>query len=430
MAPLKVLISGAGIAGPGLVIWLVRLNCDITVVERHAVLRATGQQVDFRGQGVPLMRKMGIEAAVLENICHEPGMHLLDHRGRSKAYFAANKTGTGRQTATSEYEIMRGDLVRILYDATKDMSGVKYVFGVHIESFTQDEGTPGGKVHVTFSDGKNEDFDLLIGADGIGSSTRKLMLEPSFPDPRHDLGVHMAFYTIPSSKEDWDALTVCHVPGGRMILTRKDRPEYLRVYLSVRGGCEALDAADKSGDLEAQKRAWAERFKGTEGAQASRFLKSLLESPEADDLYTQHMNQIRLPEGAWSKGRVILLGDAAFCPTPWGGGLGTTAALVGAYVLAGEVARQCRETEGAVQEDGLARAAQNYEHIMRPFVTEIQNASPTFIKFAHPTSRWGIWILHTLLGLVALFRIDQLISRFSTPEEPGGFRLPDYPELD
>ncbi len=87
---------------------------------------------------------------------------------------------------------------------------------------------------------------------------------------------------------------LCPIPGGRVISTRKDRPENLRVYLAIHGGCEALDAADKSGSLEAQKKAWADTFKGTECVQAERYLRELLESREADDLYTQHMNQIRL----------------------------------------------------------------------------------------------------------------------------------------
>jgi 2-polyprenyl-6-methoxyphenol hydroxylase-like FAD-dependent oxidoreductase len=98
---------------------------------------------------------------------------------------------------------MRGDLVCILYEATKSLKGAKYIFDSHIKTFSQDEeGLQAGKVHVTFSDNRQDGYDILIGADGIGSETRKLMLGPSFPDPRHDLGVHMAFFTAPSREND------------------------------------------------------------------------------------------------------------------------------------------------------------------------------------------------------------------------------------
>ncbi|KAI1081429.1 putative monooxygenase [Whalleya microplaca] len=422
MAPFKVLIAGAGIGGPALALWLARIGCDITIVERDPKLRTTGQQIDLRGQGIVIMKMMGIENSVRASLCSEPGMRFIDHRGKSKAFFKANKSGTGTQSGTSEYEIMRGDLVRILFDATKNLKGVKYVFGCYIKDFTQDEGSSGGKVHVTFSDGRQDYYDLLVGADGIGSATRRLMLGPSFPDPRHDLGCHMSFFTAPSIPGDSTDATVCHIPGGKFVITRKDKPDNIRVYLASRGNCETVDAAKS---LAEQKTALVELFKGAEGSQLDRFLKDLQESPMADDLYSQHMNQIRLPEGAWSRGRVVLLGDAAYCPTPFGGGTGTTAAIIGAYVLAGEVAKRWKG-DGQLGTSGIEEAGKEYERIVRPFIMDKQNVPPWIIRAVFPQTKLGIWAFQTIMWLIIALRIEKLFLNLAMPEESRKLQYPDY----
>ncbi|KFG86049.1 hypothetical protein MANI_018997 [Metarhizium anisopliae] len=422
----KVLIVGAGIAGPALAFWLARIGCDTTVVERDAALRDTGQQVDLRGQGIVLMRKMGIEAAVRAVLCDEPGMQIVDRSGRPRAYFPANKSGKGSQSATSEYEFMRGDLVRILYDATRGLDGVTYRFGLQVECLVQREDSPG--VRVVLSDQTSETYDLVVGADGVGSPTRKLMLGPLFPDPRHDLGAHAAYFTIPARHDDPRPWTACHLPGRRLVMTRKDRPETLRVSLVVHGDCAELDAADRSGSLLDRKRAWATRFEPfRDYPPMPRFLDGLLHAPEADDLYTQHMSQIRLPEGCWSRGSVVLLGDAAYCPTPMGGGLGTTAALVGAYVLAGEVAgRWCdAEREGARVD--FADAAREYERLMRPFIARAQNVPPLGWLML-PETEWGIWIVQMVAWVFSVVRIERLFGWLS-PEESEELTFPEYPAL-
>ncbi|KAG8413522.1 hypothetical protein J3459_015267 [Metarhizium acridum] len=426
MPPPKVLIVGAGIAGPALAFWLSRIGCDMTIIERDAALRDSGQQVDLRGQGIVLMRKMGMEAAVRAVLCDEPGTQIVDRRGRQRAYFPANKTGKGNQSATSEYEFMRGDFVRILHDATEGLDGVKYRFGLRVECLVQREGSSG--VQVVFSDQTREAYDLVVGADGVGSPTRRLMLGPSFPDPRHDMGAHAAFFTIPARKDDPRPWTACHLPGRRLVMTRKDRPESLRVSLVVHGDCEELDAADKSASKEDQKRAWAQRFDAfRDYPPMPRFLDGLLHAKEADDLYTQHMSQIRLPEGCWSRGGVVLIGDAAYCPTPMGGGLGTTAALVGAYVLAGEVASRWREAEGEGTRLDFGDAARAYERLVRPFVTEAQNVPPLSWLML-PETEWGIWILQTVAWVFSVVRVEKLFGWLS-PEESDELTFPDYPAL-
>ncbi|KAF4985049.1 hypothetical protein FGRMN_11282, partial [Fusarium graminum] len=155
MAPLKVLIVGAGVAGPSLAHWLSRLPCEITLIERSPQVRATGQQVDIRAQGVPVMRKMGIEAAVRAKFVREAGTQLIDTDGKTKAFFPITDHGSENQSITTEFEIKRGDLVRILVDLTKNSNNVQHRFGTTVTSLTQDEeSVPNGKVHVGFNDGR------------------------------------------------------------------------------------------------------------------------------------------------------------------------------------------------------------------------------------------------------------------------------------
>lgn len=419
MTSLKVLIAGAGVGGPAAAHWLSHLRgCTVTVVESSPNLRNTGQQIDLRGQGIVLMKMMGIEKAVRAALCQEPGTRIIDSWGRSQGFFAANTSGKGRQAVTSEFEIMRGDLVNILYDETKKRGNVHYVFDCRIKSFTQDEGAVGGKVHVTFSDGRNEEYDIVIGADGVNSATRRLMLGPSFPDPRRDLGVHVAFFTAPTREGDTNEFTVCHIPGGKAIMTRKDNPENVRVYLMTRLGCEK---ADEARTLSEQKAILVELFKGTEGWQMDRFLRDLAESPKADDLYCHHERAVRLPEGMWSRGQVVLLGDAANGSGV--NGWGTTSALIQAYVLCGEIARRWKTSQDSGEVLNFQDAAQEFERIIRPTIKD----RPSFVpKIMLPETRFGIWILHNFFWLVTTLKVHEIISSLLPSEGQQKLEYKDY----
>lgn len=426
MSGLRVLIAGAGIAGPALAFWLARFGCKVTIVERNVDLRATGQQLDLSGQGVVIMRMMGIEDAVRAAVCPEPGIRVINEHGKSVAFMPANKAGEASFSATQEIEIMRGDLVRILYGITKDLPNVDYIFGTYVQNFTQDEGHPGGKVHATFANGTQMDCDIFVGADGSGSATRKLIMDPTAPDPRDDMGLHIAYYTAPGSAKDCYDWTWCHVPGGKIVMTRKDREDCIRVYLIVVGqSCEVLDKAET---LEQKKAAVFDIFKDqSDTAQLPRFLRDLRDSALSDDLYSQHMTRINLPDGGWSKGRVLLLGDAAYSTSA--GGLGTKAAFIGAYVLAGELARQWKESGQSVETFAVEKAAKEYERKVRPLM-ETHGQLPRWVRrlFA-PHSKVGIWLLHIFVQIFVGLRIDRLLARLSTPEEAETLLYDNYFDL-
>lgn len=152
MARLKILIVGGGIAGNALAFWLSKTNHDVTVVERYPDLRVTGLQVDLRGPGIEVLKRMGLDEEFRSHAAKEQGMQVVSSSGREWAYFPANKSGKGAQSFTSDYEIMRGDLTRMLYRA----SNAKFVFGTSVERY-QDNGD---FVEVVFSDGTTQQFDL------------------------------------------------------------------------------------------------------------------------------------------------------------------------------------------------------------------------------------------------------------------------------
>lgn len=428
MAPLKVLIVGGGITGPALAFWLSRLDCDITVVERFPDLRASGQQIDIRGQGVTCMRRMGLEPAIREKVVDEQGFKLIDQQGRTKALFPANKTGRGRQSMTSEFEIMRGDLVRILYGRTKDTC--RYLFGMTVEDFEQH----GNGVRVTFSDGSTDEFDLLVGADGQGSRTRRRMLgSGATVDPFKFFGLYLSYFTVPKTEKDENYAVALLLPRRRVVATRVDNPKTVQVYLGVmdpKAELTDLEEAVQAGDMEKQRKIYYELFKDV-GWEAPRLLDGLINSAEAKDFYGQKVGQVKM-DGPWSKGRVVLLGDAAYCPSPVSG-IGTSLGLVGPYVLAGEIAKQLQHSSssGSNGDHGhvVDAALASYEQVLRPFVEESQKLPRGTPGIVYAETAWGVWLRNFIAGLISTLRINKIMERFSSDDFGGQWKVPDYPEL-
>ncbi|KAH8892802.1 FAD/NAD(P)-binding domain-containing protein [Thozetella sp. PMI_491] len=366
---------------------------------------------------------MGIFEAVKEARVPEPGMQIIDLQGKVKANFPAYQTNSSKQGPTSDFEIMRGDLVHILYDATS-RHGVRYLFDASIESFTQeDEDRLDGKVHVRLSGGSEDDYDLVVGADGLSSHTRRLMLGPSAPDPRFSLGLHIAFFTIKSQPGDSNSWQFCHLPGRRIVMTRQDRPGVLRVYMLIQGERPTLEAA-YGGSILAQKKAWADLFRDA-GWQTNRFVHELEHSHESDDLYTSHAYQIRLHENSWSKGRMVLLGDAAHCPAPLG--LGTTLALAGAYVLAGEIATRYK-TGRSRPGDAVLLGVKSYETTLRPLIETAQDINPKQIVKFFPEALWRIRFMQAAAGVAAFLRLHRVGAML--PDKQEKWKLPQYPVLE
>ncbi|MCY1695247.1 FAD-dependent monooxygenase [Curtobacterium sp. SL109] len=400
---LKVLVAGGGVAGPALAFWLARAGHRVTVAERYPALRATGAQVDLRGQGIEAITAMGLLDEVRAHLVAEPGVAFVSRSGRRLGAIMANTSGQGKQTLTSEYEIMRGDLVRILHDATKE--DVEYRFGLTVEGFdqTQDE------VVAHFSDGSDETFDLLVGADGQGSRIRRDVL-PEGADVYWRTGLHMAYWFVPRVASDSDVRETYAAPGGRQIMRRSHNVTETQAYFILRDSSDEASAVHRA-PVEDQQRFWADRFRDA-GWQTQRFVDGMAEAPF---FYSQEVLQVRTD--TWSTGRVVLLGDAAHCASPYSG-MGISGGLVGAYVLAGEVNATPDDLDGA-----LAR----YDSTLRPFVDEIQAAvKPRLLAFGFPRPRIAVAALQAAFAVACALRIPERIAARATTDRGGAWALPRY----
>ncbi|WP_033038373.1 FAD-dependent monooxygenase [Streptomyces monomycini] len=398
---LRVLIAGGGVAGQALAFWLTRGGHRVTVVERFPALRATGAQVDLRGQGIEAVRRMGLLDAVRGKLVDEKGVAFVDARGKARATIMANTSGQGRQTLTSEYEIMRGDLVRILNDATKH--DAEYVFGKGVDGFEQDEH----QVVAHFSDGSSGEFDLLVGADGQGSRIRRAILPEGF-DPYWRVGIHMAYWFVPRIASDSDIRDTYMVPGGRQIMRRSHDPAETQVYFVMREESGEASAIHRE-PVERQQEFWARRFRDA-GWQTERFIEGMRTSPF---FYSQEIAQVRTD--TWSKGRVVLAGDAAHCASPYSG-MGISGGLVGAYVLADAINRH---------PDALPTALADYDTVLRPFVDQIQaEVNPRLLRLGMPMTQRAIDAFQAVTALACFLRIPDLVARSSKEDRGGNWQLP------
>lgn len=426
MAPLKVLVSGGGITGNALAFWLSKLGHDVTVVERFPSLRATGLQIDLRGHGIEVMKRMGLEDAFRSKSVDEQGVQMVDYSGKQRAFFPANKSGEGLQSFTSDYEIMRGDLCHLIYDAAKNRA--KYIFGTSIESFEETNSS----VEVRFTDGKTDRFDLVIGADGQGSHTRKMMRGSETANGFHPLGGDtIAYFTIPRPIQEGERYiaTAYIAPGKRAIMTRRHNPHKVQAYLMCTADPERQKTIHK-GNVQQEKEAFAEIFQGA-GWQTEELLNSMNNS---DDFYCERIGIVKLD--SWSRGRVALVGDAAYCPSA-NTAMGTTSSLVGAYVFAGAIGRHCRRSneEGINRsddtQDGVATALEAYERTFRPFMDQVQRGISTENKSRWdmvPSTSFTIAILTYLVGIVSFLRLH-VIFEWLFREDIKGWDLPEYEEI-
>jgi 2-polyprenyl-6-methoxyphenol hydroxylase-like FAD-dependent oxidoreductase len=383
--PRRVLITGASIAGNTAAAVLARQGFEITVVERAQAFRDGGQNVDVRGVGREVIRRLGLEAAALAHGTGEAGTAWVNEDGSEAARFNIDETGCDGPTA--EMEILRGDLARLLYDRAKD--GADYRFGDRIEAI--DDGSDGA--HVTFASRSIETFDAVIVAEGVGSSTRELAFKGE-NDPRW-MDMTIAYFTIPKAAKDDRLWRWFNAPDMRSVSLRPDRHGTTRAMLAI----SKEPDGEQDWDVEQQKAFLHERFADA-GWETSRILAAM---DDSEDFYFDVLRQVRLPR--WSSRHVVLTGDAAWCATPLAG-IGTTLAVTGAYVLAQEL----------IANPDIETAFQAYEKLMRPMVEDGQGIPKFAPRLMHPKSQLGIRLLHGMLSVASSDIVRNLSARlFSGP---------------
>ncbi|MYV70240.1 FAD-binding monooxygenase [Streptomyces sp. SID2131] len=388
------LIAGAGIAGPALAHWLGRHGMQATLVERAPSPREGGQTVELRGAGRDAARKMGLERTLRAHATREEGIRFVDAANRAKAAFASG--AFGGQGPIADLEILRADLSRILYEDAH--SHAEYLFGDEIAQMSD----TGKKVDVTFCNGPDRTFDLVVADDGARSHIRDLIFGDT-TDIR-PVGLTTAYFTIPRQPSDGTWARWHNATQGRTATLRPDNRGTTRAslsYLSAPRGDERLAS-------DAQKKLLRRLFTGA-GWEIPRILTAM---DTADDFFLDSVTQVRMP--SWSRGRVAVIGDAAYCASPLSG-MGTSLALTGAYVLAGELAHH------AHHRNAFAR----YEHILRPYVTRAQHLPPGVPRIASPRTRAGIHALNTFLRAASRPRIAKTLNCLLVPPATT-FTLPPY----
>ncbi|WVR08362.1 hypothetical protein IAU60_005417 [Kwoniella sp. DSM 27419] len=410
-APLRILISGAGIAGPVCAWWLNKslpTRPSITVLERSPELRITGQQLDLDGAALTIVRSMGLMEGIRQRGTAEAGTHIVDETNRYIASFPVTyPDGRVSPSMTNETEIARGELVKVFYDATRQLPGVDYTFGDHVTGMNEvDRGNPA--MEVTLRSGQVDTYDLVIGADGLGSKIRRLMFPSNTPyDHLKRLGQYVAYFSIPhDAQRDNTWSRILHTSGGRWIWLRPDGRGLTRVFLvkvptrGKEGDAVRAELDDAiAGGVEDQKRVLVDMFKDV-GWEMDRILEGM---KSTGDFYCQSVSQVKLPSWSNASGTATLLGDAGYCPSPISG-MGTTAAVIGGRILAGEIARNPYN---------LPAALAAYDRALRPYIDETQSLvfgdyTPYMVS---PQTATGVAVLRGIASAVSYVRSSAIGTR-------------------
>ncbi|MBF4628224.1 FAD-dependent monooxygenase [Curtobacterium flaccumfaciens] len=403
----RALITGASIAGPALAWGLDRSGFDVTLLERSPEQRTTGQNIDVRGLGREVLERMGLRDTVMQHLTGEAGTRYVDEHGTPYATFPKTE---GQDGPTAEIEILRGTFAGILVDALPDTVDRRY--GDFVVGAEQD----GTGVNVRYDSGAPERFDLVVVAEGRSSRTRRIL----FADETEyrDHGVSIAYGTldrIGSDTDHWDWYTA---PRGRVASIRPDNEGTIRASVSFESepmGFEQLP-------VDVQLRILRERFRGA-GWQTERILDGF--SERSDEFYTQRMEQVVVSR--WSKGRIALLGDAAWGSGPTG--MGTTLSLVGAHILAGELARTIEPAVGADHGYSIADAFARYEEMLRGYADSAQGLPRGGARLLHPSSKVGVRAVRAALRVASLGPVRGFAQKYLLTSEKHVPVLPHYPTL-
>lgn len=335
----SVLVSGASIAGPTLAYWLDRYGFDVTVVERAPTVRSGGYTIDIRGTAIAVIERMGLLPQVKAAHIASRDLTFVDAEGRTIGTVPVYDFA-GSETA--DVELPRGELTTLLYGLTRN-SGVHYRFDDSIEALEDD----GFGVDVRFRSGERQRYDAVIGADGLHSNIRRLAFGPE-EQFSHYLGQTFNLFAMPNYLGLSHGAVIYAEPGRAAgVFAVRDSADLFAFLIFATERPPFAAHANKAEQIERTTGVFAGG-----GWQVPRMVEALR---RADDLFFDTVSQIRTP--CWSKGRAALVGDAAYAPS-FRSGQGTSIALVGAYVLAGELAAH----------DDPADAFAAYERITRPFV--------------------------------------------------------------
>ena len=388
-----VLISGLGIAGPTLAFWLKAGGFEPTLIERSPRLRTGGYVIDFWGLGYDIVERMGLRKDLERVGYHVQEMRVVDDRGKRVSGFDVD---VFRELTKGRYVTLgRSELSHLLFEKVAGTSEVMF----DNEIVGLEDGKDG--VRVQFKQGRARQFDLVVGADGLHSEIRRLVFGPQHQFEKN-LGYAVAAFEVSGYRpRDEDVYVMYSRPGRSLarFTMRQDRTLFLFVFAT---GNDALPET-----LDGQKDLLLALY--ADDKWECRHILNELKG--AQELYFDRVSQIRMP--SWSRGRIALVGDAAFCVSLLAG-QGSALAMTSAYVLAGELAKAGGRHEVAFRE---------YEAFLRAYIEPKQAGAARFGGALAPKTRWGLWFRNQVMNA---FTIPGLASLAVGREITDKLVLRDY----
>ena len=392
----SVLISGAGIAGPALAYWMLHRGFEPVLIERAAQFREGGYMIDFWGVGFDVAERMNLIPRLRDVGYLIDRVKFVDERGRTRSGFDAEMLR--RTLGNRFFSLPRGDLAKAIFDTVADE--IEVIFGNSITAIREDSAS----VDVQFEHGQARRFDLVVGCDGLHSGVRQIVWGPEKEFDKY-LGYYCASFLTTNYPHREERTYTSYAEPGRQIsryALRGGRTAFLFIFAREQRLKENPELTDAKAMLR-------ERFEHDRWIEVPEILQRL---ETCDALYFDSVSQTRMP--TWSKGRIVLVGDAAYCPSLLSGE-GAGFAMAGAYLLAGELQRASGDH---------AMAYRAYETRFRDFIERKQESARQFATSFTPKTRLGLFVRDLVLRFTAFSPVSAwLMHRFVTDR----FELPDYP---
>lgn len=394
----RVLISGASIAGPALAFWLTRYGIDTTVVEKASSLRGGGYPIDIRGTALDVVERMGLCPQMRAAHVDSQSIAFVDEHGAVIAKIDPEAITGG--VRGKDVEIRRGDIATILFAATKD--DANYKFNDSIASLHE----RADDVDVTFVSGDTGTYDIVIGADGLHSNTRSLIFGHESQFEKY-IGFCFAGFTIPNTF-GLDRGALCYtLPGKNAVVYATNDGGPVHAFLVFRYPTSPFR---KSITEEDKRNLTASMFEGINGWIVPQLVE---EMRKAEDMFFDSVSQIHMP--TWSRGRIVLAGDAAHA-TSFLSGQGSSMALVGAYILAGEIATKPDYTA----------AFEAYEKLARPFVEMNQALVEEGRYIMIPNTQEELEARNEMFRRMAEEPVGKAFRKDGSRQVHSALTLPDY----
>jgi 2-polyprenyl-6-methoxyphenol hydroxylase-like FAD-dependent oxidoreductase len=391
---MKVLIVGAGIAGPTLAFWLKKSGHEVTIVEHAPELRSGGYLIDFWGAGFDVAERMDIVPELRTHGYVFTEARAIDRNGRKIASFNPEAVIESNKRYLS---IPRTDLASVIYDS---LGGeVELVLGDTVRELADD----GERVRVTFESGSTRDFDLVFGADGLHSRVRRLAFGPDEQFEKY-LGLVVAAFDAERYPQRDELVAMLYAEIGFQAIRLSFRDDATLLLFTLR----------HDGDVPVERTAQESLLREKLGSAGWEVPEMLAAMPDARNFYFDSASQIRMP--SWSTGRIALVGDAGAGPS-FLAGQGSALAMVEAYTLAAELARTSDHRE----------AFARYEQRLAPLVRSKQDAAQGLGLAFAPKNKFQVVVRITVLMLMGLPMVADVAMGRSFHDR---VELPSFPKLN